>query len=142
MRRVAHGHFLVNLSAQKAIALFTPEGERDWVPEWNPTYPAGEPSETSGTVFITTHGSVDTIWLIQKIDTNECRVAYSRVTPGHNAGTVQVSCDDATDGGCIVSVTYDMSLLPGSDSTELDAYDDRPFETMIAHWENSIAHNL
>jgi hypothetical protein len=142
MRRVQSGHFEVDLPAQEAIALFTPEGEKGWVPGWNPTYPVGEPSETPGTVFTTDVDGQETIWLVQIIDTNEGRVAYSRVTPGNHAGTVQVSCEDAPDGGCVVSVTYDMSLLPGGASTELDAYDDGPFETMINDWSRAIARNI
>jgi hypothetical protein len=142
MRRAASGHFELDLPAHKAIALFTPEGERDWVPGWNPTYPTGNASETPGTVFISAHGSVETIWLIHTIDIHECQVSYSRFTPGHHAGTVRVSCDDTPRGGAVVSVTYDMSLLPGSDPSGLDPYDDHQFEAMLADWAQAIAHNL
>jgi len=142
MRRVVSGQFELNLPAEKAIGLFTPEGEKDWVPGWSPTYPAGEPSETPGTVFTTDVAGVDTIWLIQGIDRGGCTALYSRVTPGHHAGTVQVSCDDTSDGGCVVSVTYDMSLLPGSDPGGLDAYDDAPFEEMMNEWSGAVSRNL
>lgn len=142
MKRVVSGQFELNLPAKKAIGLFTPEGEKGWVPGWSPTYPAGEPSETPGTVFITDVGGVDTVWLIQWIDRSGCTVAYSRVTPGRHAGSVQVSCDDAANSGCVVSVTYDMSLLPGSDPTGLDAYDDAPFEAMMNEWSEAVGHNL
>ena len=142
MRRIVSGHFELDLPAEKAIGFFTPEGERDWAPGWNPTYPAGEPSETTGTVFITDVGGVETVWLIQTLDNAGCTVAYSRVTPGRHAGTVRVSCDDATSGVCVVSVTYDMSLLPGSDPNGLDPYDDHSFEAMMIHWSEAIGHNL
>ena len=35
------GRVRVPLSPDAAIHLFTPEGERDWVAGWDPTYPAG-----------------------------------------------------------------------------------------------------
>ncbi|MFA9564165.1 MAG: SRPBCC family protein [Acidimicrobiales bacterium] len=142
MRRVVSGGFGLDLPAQEAIRLFTPEGERNWVTGWNPIYPAGEPSETPGTVFTTDHGGTETVWLVHMIDTDECTVAYSRLTPGHHAGTVRVSCDDNPRGGCTVSVTYDMSLLPGSNPTELDDYHDRSFKAMMRHWSEAIAQDL
>ena len=138
MRRAVSGQFELELPAQEAIKLFTPEGERRWVDGWNPTYPAGEASETPGTVFITAHGETQTVWLIQTIDTGECTVAYSRVTPEQHAGTVRVSCDDNPHGGCAVTVTYDMSLLPGGDTSALDQYDDHHFDAMMSHWASAI----
>ena len=93
MRRVVSGHFELTVPAKEAIGFFTPEGEKDWVPGWNPTYPAGEPSEKPGTVFITDVGGMHTIWLIQEIDRSGCTAGYSRVTPNHHAGTVKISCD-------------------------------------------------
>ncbi len=139
MRRAATGSFELNLQAQEAISLFTPEGERGWAPGWNPTYPAGEPSETPGTVFTTDHGGTETIWLIHTIDTDDRAVAYSRVTPGQDAGTVRVTCEDNPQGGCTVSVTYDMSLLPGGNPAELERFSDQAFEAMMSHWSQAIA---
>ena len=140
MRRVVSGGFELDLSARKAIRLFTPEGERDWVPGWSPTYPTGEPSETPGTVFTTDQGGIETVWLVQMINTDESTVAYSRVTPRHHAGTVRVSCDDNPDGRCTVSVTYDMSLLPGGSPAGLDGYDHPSFDKMMRHWSEALAH--
>ena len=114
MRRTVSGEFDLAVSAAEAIGFFTPEGERGWVPGWNPVYPSGESSETPGTVFTTDAGGVDTIWVVMNIDRDGCSSAYSRVTPGHHAGTVQVQCQDRPEGGCVVTVTYDMSLLPGA----------------------------
>lgn len=138
MKRVASGRFELTLSAADAIDFFTPEGERLWVPGWNPVYPAGEASESSGTVFTTDAGGVDTIWIVQQIDRGGCSSAYSRVTPGHHAGTVKVQCADRADGGCVVTVAYDMSLLPGSDPKGLDAYDDSSFAAMMEEWASEI----
>lgn len=130
------------MSADDAIGFFTPEGERDWVPGWNPVYPSGEVSETPGTVFTTDAGGVETIWVVQKIDHHTCVSAYTRVTPGHHAGTVQVECEDRPEGGCLVSVTYDMSLVPGSDPKGLNAYDDESFAAMMGEWATAVSQKL
>lgn len=138
LKRVASGHFGLPLSAKAAIAFFTPEGERDWVPGWNPVYPGGQPSEIPGTVFTTDVGGVDTIWLVQEIDRANCRAAYVRVTPGRHAGIVRVGCSDGSDGSCRVDVTYEMSLLPGADPRVLDTYDEGPFQAMMDEWATEV----
>ncbi len=142
MKRMVSGQFELPVSAAKAIHFFTPEGERVWVPAWNPVYPAGEASESSGTVFTTDAHGVETIWVVQKINRNDNSSAYSRVTPGHHAGTVKVQCVDQADGGCVVTVAYDMSLLPGSDPTGLDAYDDSSFAAMMDEWAGEVSRVL
>ena len=53
MKRVGEGQFELPIAAAEAINLFTPEGERAWAPGWSPEYPAGEASESTGTVFTT-----------------------------------------------------------------------------------------
>lgn len=126
------------MSAKTAFAFFTPEGERDWVPDWDPVYAEGEPSETSGTIFTTQVGGLRTIWLVQGIDRDACKASYVRVTPGRHAGIVRVGCADGPDGRCRVDVTYEMSLLPGSEPAVMDAYDEEPFQDMMAEWEAQI----
>ena len=142
MKRVVSGEFELPVSAAEAIRFFTPEGERAWVPGWNPLYPAGEASEASGTVFTTDSDGVETIWVVQKINRNGYSSTYSRVTPGHHAGTVKVRCVDQADGGCGVTVAYDMSLLPGSDPTGLDAYNDPSFAAMMDEWASEVSRAL
>jgi hypothetical protein len=117
LRSQTSGQFRLPVSATEAIDFFTPEGERSWAPGWDPTYPAREVSETPGTVFITQHGDTEIFWVVVKIDRETNTSAYSRITPGHHAGTVSVNCVDAQEGGCVVHVTYDMTLLPGGDPT-------------------------
>lgn len=52
--------------SELAMLQFTAEGERVWVPGWDPTYPAGD-ADSAGTVFLTSaHGR----------DTTVARVTY------------------------------------------------------------------
>ena len=142
MRSIASGRFGLSLSARDAVGLFTPEGERTWVPGWSPAYPAGRPSETPGTVFITTADGLDTIWVIHAIDADRSTAESARVTPGCHAGTVRVSCTDTSAGRCVVSVTYDLTLVPGGDPKVLDAYGGAAFETLMRRWSEAIRSSL
>lgn len=142
MRRKASGHFELRIPAAQAIDFFTPEGERSWAPGWDPTYPAGEPTETPGTVFITHHRDTTTVWVIEKIDRTANTSAYSRITPGHQAGTVRVRCDDQPDERCVISVEYDMTALSPDHTQVLDAYNDDSFTAMMNEWATRVTANL
>ena len=141
MRQKSSGRFEVALPASAAINLFTPEGERSWVPGWDPAYPAGEASETAGTVFTTQVGNASTIWTIIQIDRTARAATYSRVTPGHHAGTVRVWCIDAGERRCAVKVSYDMSLL-GDEPAELAAYAQPAFDEMMLDWAAAVAASM
>lgn len=141
MRQQSSGRFEVALPASAAIDLFTPEGERSWVPGWDPAYAAGDASETAGTVFTTTVGDQATIWTIVQIDRTAGAAIYSRVTPGYHAGTVRVWCLDAGAGRSAVKVSYDMSLL-ADDPSLLDAYAEPAFGEMLAEWSAAIAASM
>lgn len=142
MRRIASGHFELPIPASEAIGFFTPEGERSWAPGWDPTYPSGEPSETPGTVFVTSHGDIATVWVIEAVDRTAHTSAYSRTAPGHHAGTVRVRCDDQPNSHCVVSVEYDMTALTPDHAQVLDAYNDEHFEAMMKEWATRVTATL
>ena len=138
MRYSSSGKFYLQIPANEAVRLFTPEGERAWVPEWNPHYATGEPSEAPGTVFTTrTHGS-STIWTIVEIDRSAGSATYARVTPDHHAGLVRVQCADTQAGRCSVTVSYDMSLLGEEHSSGFDAYEPAQVKEMLRGWAEAI----
>jgi hypothetical protein len=119
------GTIHVPLPSDEAAALFTPEGEKAWVPGWDPHH-------HGPTVFATDHGGADTLWVIT--DQTPRRLRCARVTPGVHAGTVEVRCrpdGDVTEA----EVTYDLTAL------RPDALDHfaAGFDAMLAEWERMIA---
>jgi hypothetical protein len=142
MRRTATGRFELPIPASEAISYFTPEGERRWVPGWDPDYPAGEAAEAAGTVFITSHGDIDTIWVVESIDRTANTSAYSRITIGHHAGIVKVECTDQSGGGCLVTVSYDMTNLNPQQPKMLDAYNESSFKAMMSEWATEVTATL
>jgi hypothetical protein len=115
------GTITVPLPPHEARALFTPEGERAWVPHWDPHH-------HSDTVFTT----AETTWLI--LDAPGNAVRYARITPDRHAGTVEVSC--APDGpATTATVTYDLTPLAPDALDQLE----HGFDAMLAEWERAIA---
>lgn len=141
-RQRAWDGFDLPLAADRAIALFTPEGERLWVPGWDPFYPGGERSEDAGTVFTTHAHDVATLWVIIGIDRAGATASYARVSPGWHAGTVRVACSGGAHGGCTISVDYDLTALSEAGAAHLDAYRPAPFAKMMEEWRSAIEASL
>lgn len=103
-----------------ALAAFTPEGERTWVPDWEPEYPAPDRRVGPGAVFRTSHGERTTTWVV--VDQDDGGVRYARVTPEVSAGTVAVSVLLAEPTQTRLRVSYDLTALSPAGRRELDAF--------------------
>jgi hypothetical protein len=130
----------VPLSAKRAMELFTARGERAWVPDWEPTFPAGEPPEGApeeeGTVFLTDHGGRRTHWVVAA--RSEGMVRYARVTPGLWSGLVTVRTRPGDGPPSEFEISYDLTALTEEGVRELSAFE-AGFEQEIGAWEDLIA---
>lgn len=138
MRYKPSGTVEVDLPPSEAIGLFTPEGERDYVPGWEPDYGQSGPSEEPGTVFTTAVGGTETVWVIMHLDRDAGTAEYARVTPGLHAGTVSVRCEESADGRTKVHIAYDISPIKGGDAGALQPFTDDQFAKTLDSWETSI----
>jgi hypothetical protein len=119
------------------MQLFTARGERMWVEGWDPTFPAGEPSdEGEGTVFVTAAEGRSTYWVVAARDAESVR--YARTTPGFAAGTVEVRRRASDARSTHVDVTYDLTALTPEGAAELDRFG-ASYEHEIGAWETAIA---
>ena len=128
-RRLLSGTVEVPLPPAEAVRLFTPVGERSWVPDWDPDFPSGEDT-SPGTTFTTDDGR--TSWVIA--DRTPASMRYVRITPGVHSGTVEVRCEPAGTP-TRAHVTYDLT---GHGVDEFAA----GFPAMLAEWERLIAASL
>jgi hypothetical protein len=138
----------VPLPPDEAFRLFTPEGERAWMPGWAPTYPmpaqsAYDPPEPyAGLVFITDDGG-DTVprrWVVTRWDPDRRSVAYSYARPGRVAAMIEVRVD--RDGqGSVARVRYRLSALTPSAQVEVRSFGSG-FQHMLAGWGQLIRKHL
>lgn len=126
----------IELSAEQAIELFTPEGERRWAHGWDPQYPEPDRREGSGAVFTTGHGGHQTTWIM--VDQGPRSIRYARVTHGMTAGTVAVELVGSREHSTRVRVTYDLTALTAAGESWLQAFDS-DFEIAIGSWSTEIA---
>jgi hypothetical protein len=124
-----------------AFRFFTPEGERLWVPDWEPEYlhPL-DGTLTEGLVFRTRHGGDVTLWLVARHEPGVA-IEYVRVTPESRMGTVAVQVAAAGWNATEAQITYRMTSLSAAGDRLLQAFA-AEFPTMLAEWERRIGYAL
>jgi hypothetical protein len=130
------GTFPLPLSPEAAFPLFTAEGERDWVPGWSPQI-LGELPQHPGLVFLTSARGSQTIWTVLETNVSTLTHRYSRVTPGHTAGVVEVRLRPRALG-CEVTVSYDMTALSLEGGEALASYQGAAYTAMLGEWQELI----
>lgn len=126
-RVMRSGSFSLPTTAERAMPLFTAEGERAWAPGWDPVFACDPHPDEPGQVWTTHAHGVTTTWVTTARTATSA--TYARVTPGHSAGTVSVSIAD-TSSGCEVTTTYDLTSL-GDDLAHLE----HGFDEMLLEWQ-------
>ncbi len=126
------------LSADEAFPLFTPEGERLWIAEWNPHYFYPANGETiAGMVFTTGEGDETTYWTLTDFDNQAHFARYIRVTPGLRSVVVEVRCDSVSDAECRVTVGYALTGLSEPGNAAIAGFIDG-YAAMIEDWRAKI----
>jgi MOSC domain-containing protein YiiM len=137
---------LVRLSGELELAaplgrvfpLFTPDGERLWVPDFDPEYlhpPCGDVAP--GAIFLTRHGGETTLWMVLRLSPDTGVAEYARSTPGSRRGTVHVRARDAGLGTTRVEISYDLTAVSAGGVTRLAAFE-RDFPSMLRDWQTRL----
>jgi hypothetical protein len=137
------GRIRVGLPPAEAFRLFTPRGEQDWAPGWDPHFPAPASDDTEpGTVFETSpHGQPGThvpptVWVVTNRESGR-HISYARMTPGDRAGTVTVELS-AADGASDVEVTYQLTALSAAAQPGLREFADG-YAAYLQSWQDAIS---
>jgi hypothetical protein len=116
------GRIRLNGSAERAFLLFSPMGEKEWVPGWDPEilHPTRGFWE-EGLIFRTSEESGTAIWIISNLDIAAHRVSYHRVEPTRYVARIDVSCDEVSTGIAEVSTVYSFVGLSeeGNEATSV-----------------------
>lgn len=132
------GRFRVAATPEHAFQLFTAPGERLWAPGWDPVILSGGDGRPKGSVWITSHGTERTIWVVVDYDTDALHAQYARVTPASRAGTVEVFVRPDGSGASEVAVTYALTALTETGNEDLAEFDADYFAHMMVEWERLI----
>jgi hypothetical protein len=132
---IFRGSIAIPASPARVFPLFSPAGERLWVPQWNPEhiYPqGGEWAENQ--VFRTVEHSGNAIGVVSKLEVEECHVIYFRVEPSKYVAKVEVRVKHASLEGSEVSVVYTYIGLTEQGNEEIRGMTSVSYEAKMQRW--------
>jgi hypothetical protein len=134
------GGLTVPAPPDRAFELFSPEGERAWVPGWDPelVHPPGATWER-GLIFRTREESGEAIWIVTALDRAARQVEYHRVEPGRWVARIRVRCRPGAGGGTEVRVAYAFIGLSGAGNDQIAAMTIEAYEEKMRRWQEWIA---
>lgn len=133
--RTQRRSFHLDAARASVFPLFTPSGERQWVPQWAPITLSGD--EERGSAFQTRNqDGVTTTWIVVDYRPAEGRVSYARLADGSNIGLVDVVCTESEGrGGTDVSVAYTLTPLTAAAAAFVEGFlEPEAYARMIDGW--------
>lgn len=132
------GEFDLGCDAVKAFPLFSPEGERHWIQEWDPqpVFP-----DTIAFARDTVFREGEALWTIVDVDWQAFRAEYVRVAPSH-AVHIVVKIESLGSGGCRVAVSYNMTAFGESAAALLEEFSENAYAAKMENWERQIREHL
>ena len=133
------GRFELPSSPETAFHLFTPEGERDWVPGWDPhpIFPVTI-AFARDTVFREGKGDQEAIWTIIDADCRTHRAEYVRLTPASHTAHIIVTVDPLGQDRSKVTVSYTVTAFGGRANTLLESLSEEIFAKKMQDWQHWI----
>lgn len=138
---VRHTHsFTVDRPVGEVFPLFSPEGERLWVPGWEYENVMGTTELTEDYVFLTEshdHASGQAIWIVKRYDPPRHIIELYKVEPGDKVGLVIVRCRDhgtSTE----VEVTYEYRALSDRGRAFVADFTEEKYRAFIDEWKELL----
>lgn len=133
--------FTMNQPADILFALFSPEGERMWVPGWEYENLMGTTQLHEDDVFLTKshdHAAAEAIWIVKTYDREACRVSFYKVEPEEKVGVIDVRCDPLDHRATRVEVTYTYRGLSDSGNRFIEGFTAAAYEAFIEDWKSLL----
>jgi hypothetical protein len=134
-----HGGFTLRAPIARVFPLFSPLGERSWVPDWEPELldPFGASWER-GQVFRTAEGGREAVWLVTLLNPASYEVEYHRVCSGRYVARVAVHCRAEPDDATGVNVSYRFVGLSSEGNAEIEIMTPEAYAQKMERWKEWI----
>ena len=141
MKSVTHARsFEIGQPIEILFPLFSPEGEKHWVPGWDYVNVMGTTDLSEDYIFLTRspdHGK-DAIWVVKQYEPASHLVQFYRIEPGIKVGVVTVGCTSAEPGRTTVEVTYQYTALSEAGERFIAGFDASTYSEFIGEWETLL----
>jgi hypothetical protein len=128
----------IDQPAEVLFPLFSPEGEKLWVPGWEYENISASPELHEDFIFTTKahdHAQSDAIWLVKRYDPHAYLVEYYKIEPQQKVGVIQVQCQPLSQSKTIIQVTYEYIALSEAGEEFVKGFTSQVYEDFIAEWQ-------
>lgn len=122
--------------------LFSPEGERCWVPGWDYENVMGTTELSEDYVFLTKthdHGTTDAIWIVKRYDPERHFVQFYKIEPEEKIGIVTVKCTQLEAVRTKVQVTYEYIALSAAGEKFVTEFNEGVYAEFIGEWQTLLS---
>ncbi|MBS1174317.1 MAG: hypothetical protein H6R05_448 [Burkholderiaceae bacterium] len=145
MQTVTHTHsFDLPQPIDQLFPLFSPEGEKLWVPDWDyvgivDAHPLAEDG-----VFLTQNhdhsdnAGLDAVWLVKKYDAANHVVQFYKIEPSLKVGLITVACVALSSSETRTNVTYRYTALSETGAEFIRGFDALAYEAFIGEWRELL----
>lgn len=133
------GSFDLDCSADTAFPLFSPEGEREWIQEWDPR--PVSPSTIvfqPDTVFREGHGKDQAVWTIVDADWQNHRAEYVRLAPESHAARIVVEVEALNQERSRAFVSYTITAWGDRGESLLANFSEHAYQDKMHNWKRLI----
>ena len=129
------GQIRLTAPIARVFPLFSPLGEKLWVPDWNPEllYPPNI-DWAEGQLFRTREELGSAIWVVSELDLKASHVVYHRVEADRYVAQIGVRCYQASADVTEVNIVYRFVGLSERGNQEINAMSQRTFEEKMERW--------
>jgi len=128
----------MNRKAETLFPLFSPEGERLWVPGWEYENIMGTTTLHEDYVFLTKshdHSAGAAVWIVKDYDSEAYHVQYYKIEPEEKVGIVTVICTPLDESSTRVDVTYTYIGLSERGNRFIENFTKEDYEDFIKEWQ-------
>jgi len=132
--------FAVAGPVDHVFELFSPLGEKLWVPGWNPEllHPPGA-SWARGLIFRTQEERGEAVWVVTALDREAHEVEYHRVEAGRYVARISVACMAGADGQTQVATSYVLVGLSPEGNADIALMTKELYAEKMKRWERWIS---
>jgi len=130
------------LPIAELFPLFSPEGEKHWVPGWDYKNVMGTTELSEDYVFLTKthdHGTTDAIWIVKKYDPESHFVQFYKIEPEDKIGVVTVKCFKLETKKTKVQVEYKYIALSATGEKFISQFSESAYEEFIGEWQTLLS---
>ena len=132
----------MTVSIVELFPLFSPEGEKYWVPSWDYENVMGTTELSEDYVFLTKihdNGTTDAIWVVKKYDPQSHFVQFYKIEPEDKIAVVTVTCTELEAERTKVQVTYKYMALSATGEMFISEFSESAYEEFIGEWQTLLS---